>query len=134
LEALGSKRRVPTPDVPNAPDPHSKNTSTAVVGLRLVEEDVKEDNCREEESTVDNVLEAGEREGEGVTRGQESRMQENSQEDLRPQEMNTLKTGFTAPSHIGGSRKAFSFAVAERPKIFAAGRVVQEPKRTSRAE
>jgi hypothetical protein len=37
-----------------------------------------------------------------------------------------------APSHIGGCRTNFAFAVAEWPKIGEAGGEVSEPKRTSR--
>ncbi len=44
-EALGSKRRARTPDVPNAPDPRSENTSAADEDLRMLEEDVQEDCC-----------------------------------------------------------------------------------------
>ena len=36
-----------------------------------------------------------------------------------------------APSHIGGCRKTFSFAVAESPKIGEAGEEVSKPTRTS---
>ena len=106
-EALGNKRRSPTPDVANASDPHSENTSGADACLRLLEQDVQEDYCWEEESEVDNALDAGRREGEGVTRGQESRMRENSQEDLGPLEMKPFKAGSPAPSHIGEFRKTF---------------------------
>jgi hypothetical protein len=131
--ALGNKRRSPTPDVPNAPDPHSNyNTSAPDACLRLFEEDTQEDYCGEEEDEVCNALEVGGREGEGVTRGQESRMREISQENLRPQEMNPFKAGSPAPSHIGGCRNAFPFAVAESPKIGEVGGEVSEPKRTSR--
>jgi hypothetical protein len=95
---------------------------------------LQEDQCGEEEREVDNALEAGGKEGEGVTRGQESRMRENSQEHLGPQEMKPFKlaAGSPAPSHIGGCRKTFPFAVAESPKIGEAGVQVFEPKRTSR--
>jgi hypothetical protein len=51
---------------------------------------------------------------------------------LRPQEMNPFKAGSPAPSHIGGSRKTFPFAVAESPKIGEAGGEASEPTRTSR--
>ena len=71
-EALGNKRRARTPDVPNAPDPRSENTSAADEYLGMVEQDVQEDYYGEEESEVDNAFEAGRREGEGVTRGQKS--------------------------------------------------------------
>jgi hypothetical protein len=43
-----------------------------------------------------------------------------------------FKTGSFIPSHIGGCRKKFPFAVAESPKIGEAGAKVYEPKRTSR--
>ena len=66
-EALGNKRRSPTPDVANASDPHSENTSGADACLRLLEQDVQEDYCGEQESEVDNTLEARGGEGEGVT-------------------------------------------------------------------
>jgi len=73
-EALGNKRRARTPDVPNAPDPPSENTSAADAYLGMVEQDVQEDYCGEEESEVGNALETGGKEGKGVTRGQESRV------------------------------------------------------------
>jgi hypothetical protein len=44
----------------------------------------------------------------------------------------SLQAGSPAPSHIGGCRKTFPFAVAESPKIREAGGEVSEPKRTSR--
>ena len=69
-----------------ARDPHSENTSGSDEYLGVLQEDVQEDNCGEEERVVENALEAGEREGEGVTCGQEIRMRENSQEHLGPQE------------------------------------------------
>ena len=75
-EALGTKRRARAPDVPNAPDPRSENTSAADEYLGMVEEDVEEDYCGEEESEVDNALLSGGREGEGATRGRESRTRE----------------------------------------------------------
>ncbi|MEI7747333.1 MAG: hypothetical protein WCJ28_07320, partial [Actinomycetota bacterium] len=131
-EALGNTRRARSPDVPNAPDPRSENTSAADEYLRMVEEDVQEDYCGEEESEVDNALEAGGREGEGATRGQESRMRENSKEHLGPQEMKPFKAGSPAPSHIGGCRTTFPLAVAESPKSGEAGGEVSEPTRTSR--
>jgi hypothetical protein len=131
-EALGNKRRARKPDVPNAPDPRSENTSAADQYLGMVEEDVQEEYCGEEESEVDNSLEAGGREGEGATRGQESRLGENSKEHLRPQEMKPFKAGSPAQSHIGGCRTTFPFAVAESPKIGEAGGEASEPKRTSR--
>jgi hypothetical protein len=56
----------------------------------------------------------------------------NSQEDLGPQEMKPFKAGSPAPSHIGGVRKTFPFAVTESPKIGDAGGEVSEPKRASR--
>jgi hypothetical protein len=77
-EALGNRRRARTSDVPNAPDPHSENTSAADEYLGLFEEDVLEDYCAEEESEVGNALGARGREGAGATRGQESRIRENS--------------------------------------------------------
>ena len=40
----------------------------------MLQEDVQEDYCGEEDSEVDNVLESGGREDEGVIRGQESRV------------------------------------------------------------
>jgi hypothetical protein len=46
--------------------------------------------------------------------------------------MKSFKAGSPAPSHIGGVRKTFPFAVAESPKIGEAGGEVSEPKRTSR--
>ena len=131
-EALGNKRRARAPDVPNAPDPRSENTSTADEYLGMVEQGVQEDYCGDEESEVGNALGAGGREGEGATRGQESRMGENSKENLGPQEMKPFKAGSPAPSHIGGCRKTFPFAVAESPKIGEAGGEVTEPKWTSR--
>ena len=103
-KALGSKRRARTPDVPNAPDPRSENTSATDEDLRMLEEDVQEDYCGEEESEVENALEAGGREGKAVTRGQESRIREKSQEHLGPQEMKPFKAGSPSPSHIGGCR------------------------------
>ncbi len=75
-EALSNKRRARTPDVPNAPGPRSENTSAADEYLGMVENDVQEDYCGEEESEVENALEAGGREGEGATRGRESRTRE----------------------------------------------------------
>ena len=131
-QALGNKRRARTPDVPNAPDPPSENTSAADAYLGMVEQDVQEDYCGEEESEVDNALEAGGSGGEEATRGQESRMRENSKEHLGPQEMKPFKAGSPAPSHIGRCRKTFPFAVAESPKIGEAGGEVSEPKRTAR--
>ena len=71
-KALGNKRRARAPDVPNAPDPHSENTSAAGENLGMVEEDVQEDYCGEEESEADNALGSGGKEGEGASRGQES--------------------------------------------------------------
>ncbi len=68
-EALGTKRRARAPDVPNAPDPRSENTSATDEYLGMVEEDLQEDYCGKEVSQVDNALEAGGREGEGATRG-----------------------------------------------------------------
>ncbi len=62
-EALGTKRRARTPDVPNAPDPTSEDTSGADEYFGMLQEDVQEDCCGEEESEEDNVLEAGGREG-----------------------------------------------------------------------
>jgi len=73
-EALDNKRRSQTPDVPNTPDPRSENSSASDEYLGMVDEDVEEDYCGEEESEVDNALGAGGREGEGATRGQESRV------------------------------------------------------------
>ena len=131
-EALGNKRRARAPDVPNAPDPRPEDTSAADEYLGMGEEDVQEDYCGKEESEVDNALEAGGREGEGATRGQESRLRENSKEHLGPQEMEPFNAGSPAPSHIGGCRTTFPFAVAESPKIGEAGGEVSEPKRTSR--
>jgi hypothetical protein len=132
-EALGSKHRARTPDVPKAPDPRSEKTSAADEYLGMVEgEEVQADYCGEEESEVDNPLEAGGRKGEGATRGQDSRMRENSQEHLGPQEMKPFKAGSHAPSHIGGCRTTFPFAVAESPEIGEAGGEVSEPKRTPR--
>ena len=58
----------------NAPDPRSENTSAADEYLGMVEEDVQEDYCGEEESEVDNALGAGGKDGEGAMCGQESRM------------------------------------------------------------
>jgi hypothetical protein len=69
--------------------------------------------------------------GEGVARRRGS-MRENSQEDLGPQEIKPFKAGSPAPSHIGGCRKTFPFALAEWPKIGEAGGEVSEPKWTSR--
>jgi hypothetical protein len=60
------------------------------------------------------------------------RMRENSQEHLGSQEMHPFKAGSPAPSHIGGCRKIFPFAVAQLPKIGEAGGEVSEPTRTSR--
>ncbi len=71
-EALGNKRRIRTPDVPNATDPDSENTSRSDEYLRMLEEDIQGEYCEVQESEVDIALEAGGREGEGVTRGQES--------------------------------------------------------------
>jgi hypothetical protein len=122
-EALGNKRRSPTPDVvANASDPHSENTSGTDACLR----DVQEGYCGEEESEVDDALETGGGEGEGVTRGQDSGMPENLQKDLGTQEMNPFKTGSPTQSHIGGCRKTFPFAVAESPKIGEGGGEVSE--------
>jgi hypothetical protein len=130
---MGNKRRARTPDVPSAPDPRSKNTSAADEDLGMVEEDVKEDYCGEEESEVDNTLETGGREGEGATHGQESRIRENSKEHLGSQEMKPFKAGSpAAPIDIGGCRTTFPFAAAESPKICEAGGEVSVPKRTSR--
>ncbi len=114
-EALGNERRASTPDVPNAPDPHSENNSAANEHHRLLKEDVQEGYCGEEESEVNNALEAGGREVEGFMRGRDSRMRENSQEHRGPQEVNAFKAGCPAPSDIGGCRKTFRFAVAESP-------------------
>jgi hypothetical protein len=116
-EALVNKRRSRTPDVPNVPDPRSENTSATDEYLGMVEEDVTQNYCGEEESEVDNALEAGGREGDGATRGQASRMRENSKEHLGPQEMKPFEAGSPAPSHVGGCRTTFPFAVAESPKI-----------------
>ncbi len=80
LEALGNKRHARTPDVPNAPVPHSENTIAADEYLGMVEEDVQEAYCGEEESEVENSLETGGREGEGLKHGQESRIRANSKE------------------------------------------------------
>ena len=113
-EALGNKCRARAPDVPNAPDPRSENTSVA------------------QESEVDKALEAGGRGSEGSTRGQESRMRENSKEHLGSQEMQPFNAGSPAPSHIGACRTTFPFAVAESPKMGEAGGEVSEPKRTSK--
>jgi hypothetical protein len=74
-EAPVNKCRTPTPDVRNAPDPHSEDTSA---------------------------------------------------------EMNACKAGSPAPSHIGGCRKTFPFAVTEWHKLGDAGEEVSEAKRTSR--
>ena len=90
-EALGNKRRARTSHVANAPDLHSENTSGADEYLGMFQEDVQEDYFGAEEKEVDNGLEAGGREGEGVTHGQESGMPENSQEDLGSQEMKPFK-------------------------------------------
>ena len=62
------------------------------------------------------AVEAGASKGEGVARRRDS-MRENSQVDLGPQEMKPFKAGSPAPSHIGGCRKTYPFAVAEWPKI-----------------
>ena len=81
--------------------------------------------------------EAGGGEGEVVTRGQESRMRQNSQQDLRPQEMNPFKAGSPSPSHIGECRKTFrwlSRRAAELSKIGEAWGDVSEPKSTSRGK
>ena len=69
-EALGNERRASTPE------PHSENNSAANEDHRLLKEDVQEDYCWEEESEVNNALKAGGREGEGITRGHESRVRE----------------------------------------------------------
>jgi hypothetical protein len=131
--ALGCKRRTRTPDVTNAPDPRSEDTSAADEYLGMVEEEeVQEDYCGEEESEVDNALETGGREGEGATRGQESRMRENSQEHRGSQEMKPFKAAPPAPSHIGGYYNTFMFAVAVSSNIGEAGEEVSEPKRTQR--
>ena len=81
-EALVNKLRARAPDAPNAPHPHSENTSVSDEYLGMVREDTQEDYCGEEESEVDDALEEGEREDERATRGQESRMRENSKEYL----------------------------------------------------
>ena len=46
--------------------------------------------------------------------------------------MKPFKAGCPPPSHIGGCRTTFPFAVAESPKIGEAGGEASEPKRTSR--
>ena len=130
-EALGKKLRARAPDVSNAPDPRPENTS-ADEYLGMVREDVQEDYCGEEESEVDDALEAGGREDEGVTSGQESRIGANSNEHLGPQELKSFKDGSPTPSHIDGCLTTFPFAVAESPKIGEAGGEVSKPKRTSR--
>jgi hypothetical protein len=81
---------------------------------------------------MDNALEAGGRDGEGVTRGQECRRRENSQEDLGPQEMKPFKAGSPAPSHIVGCVKTLPFAAEESTKIGESGGEVSESKWTSR--
>jgi hypothetical protein len=63
------------------------------MGATPTQEDVPQDYCGEEESQVDNSSEAGGREGEGFTRGQESRKRQNSQEHLGPQELTPFKAG-----------------------------------------
>ncbi len=92
--ALGNKRHSPTPDVPNAPDPHSnRNTSAADARLRLLVEDVQEDYCgQERKSNARNLA--------GTCQAW-------------PQEMNPFKAGSPAPSHIGRCRNIFTFAVVE---------------------
>jgi hypothetical protein len=61
------------------------------------------------------------RQEEEKARGQTSPMRENSKEHLGPQEMKPFKAGSPAPSHIGGCRTTFPFAVAESPKMGEAG-------------
>ena len=73
-ETLVNKCHTRTPDVPNAPNPHSENTSVADEYLGMLQEDVQEEYCGEEDSEVDNSLETGGREDEGVILGQESRV------------------------------------------------------------
>ena len=62
------------PDVSNAPDPHSENTSAVDEYLGMVEEEVQEVYSLEDESEVDNALETGGREGEsrGYARSRKS--------------------------------------------------------------
>ena len=81
-EALVNKRRAQTYYVSNVPDPRSENTSATDEYLGMVEEDVQEDYCGEEDSEVDNTLGTGGRDDEGTTHGQESRIRENSKEHL----------------------------------------------------
>jgi hypothetical protein len=71
-EASGNECHASTSDVPNAPGPHSENSSSADGHHRLLEEDVQEDYYGEVVIEVGNALEAGRREGNVVTRGQES--------------------------------------------------------------
>jgi hypothetical protein len=71
-EASGNECRTSTSDVLNVPGPHSENSSSADGHHRLLEEDVQEDYCGEEEMEVGNALEAGRREDNVVTHGQES--------------------------------------------------------------
>ncbi len=67
--------RANTP-VPSAPDPYSEDMSGAGEYLGMLQENVQEDCSGEEEIDVENALKAGGREGEGVTRGHESRVRE----------------------------------------------------------
>jgi predicted small lipoprotein YifL len=58
LGGAGQQGPLATPDVANASDPHSENTSGADACLRLSEQDVQKDYCGEEESEVDDALES----------------------------------------------------------------------------
>jgi hypothetical protein len=87
---LDNKRHSRTPDVPNAPNPRSENTSATDEYFAMLQEDVQEDYCGEEEIEVDHAMKAGGRDGEGVTCGQESRVRECSKEDLGLQEIKPL--------------------------------------------
>jgi hypothetical protein len=118
---MATSAALKAPDVPNAPDPHSENTSGSDEYLGVLQEDVQEDHCGEEEREVENALEAGGKEGEGVTRRQESRMRENSEEHLGPQEMKPFKAGSPALSHIGGCRKTSRLLSRSRPRLVRQG-------------
>ena len=107
--------------MPSAPDPHSKNTRVTDECLRLLEVDVQEDYCGEDESEMDYVLETGGREDEGVTRGHASRMRENSQKHLGPQEMKPFKV---APPHqvtSAGVTRLFRLLSRSRPRLVRQG-------------
>jgi hypothetical protein len=78
----------------------------------------------EQESEVDIVMEAGGRDGEGVTRGQEGRMRENSQEHLGPKEFNPFKLELAPPNQVilATVARLFRLLSRSRPRLVSQGR------------